>query len=125
MRDKFKDKPAPVDLAKLDEWNNFYLFDHNVTAQLHGFESADDYYSKSSSRQYLCDINTPTLILHSKDDPFMSHHAIPAASELSGSVTLELSSHGGHVGFIYGNNPVNANYWIEKRMSQFLTAYLG
>jgi len=119
MRDKFKHKPAPIDLDKLSEWTNFYLFDHNVTAPLHGFASADDYYTKSSSKQFLKNITTPTLILHSKDDPFMSQKAIPTKEELSSSVTLELTEHGGHVGFVYGKSPFRAKYWIEKRLVEY------
>ncbi|MCZ6802765.1 MAG: hydrolase [Proteobacteria bacterium] len=119
MRDKFKDKPAPIDIDKLGEWTNFYLFDHNVTAPLHGFSSADDYYTKSSSKQFLKDITTPTLILHSKDDPFMTQSSIPTEEELSSNVTLELTEHGGHVGFVSGESPFSTRYWIEKRLVEF------
>ena len=124
MRDKFKDKPAPIDLDKLNEWTDFYSFDHNVTAALHGFASADDYYTKSSCKQFLKDITKPTLILHSKDDPFMSQKAIPIEDELSSSVTLELTRHGGHVGFIYGNMPFKEKYWYEKKMVSFFKCKL-
>jgi len=119
MRRKFKDKDAPFDMSKLNEWDSFYSFDHNITAPIHGFKSADDYYMRSSSKQFIKNISTPTLILHSKDDPFMSKEAIPSIEELSSSVTLELTKHGGHVGFIYGNMPFNAQYWTEKRMTDF------
>lgn len=119
MCDKFKDKPAPIDIDKLNIWTDFYSFDHNVTAPLHGFASADDYYSKSSSKQFLKNITTPTLILHSKDDPFMSQKAIPTEEELSSSITLELAKHGGHVGFVYGNMPFKEKYWYEKRLVAF------
>lgn len=124
LRDKFKNKPAPVDIDKLNEWPNFYSFDHNVTALIHGFESAGDYYSKSSSKQFLKFITTPTLILHSKDDPFMSKKAIPKEEELSDSTMLELTEYGGHVGFIYGQSPFDAKYWIEKRMLTFFKIIL-
>lgn len=119
LRDKYKNKTAPIDLDKLHEWTDFYSFDHNVTAPIHGFESADDYYTKSSSKQYLKKITTPTLILHSKDDPFMSEKVIPTEAELSDSVTLELTEHGGHVGFVYGNNPFDAKYWVENKLGEF------
>ena len=119
LRHKFKHKQAPVDIDRLNEWTDFYSFDHNVTAPIHGFDSADDYYTKSSSKQFLIQITTPTLILHSKDDPFMSQKSIPTEKELSDSVSLELTEHGGHVGFIYGDNPFDARYWIEKRLREF------
>ena len=119
MLSKFQNQSAPIDLDKLKEWNNFYQFDHNVTAAIHGFQSADDYYTRSSSKQFLKNIKIPTLILHSKDDPFMTQNAIPTEEELSPSITLELTEHGGHVGFIYGNTPFNVKYWIEKRLVEF------
>ncbi len=118
--DKFNNKLSPINLNKLKEWKNFYSFDHNVTAVLHGFKSADDYYNQSSSKQFLKNIKTPTLILHSKDDPFMTEKAIPSETELSSSITLELTERGGHVGFIYGDTPFNVKYWVEKRLADFL-----
>lgn len=94
-------------------------YDDLVTAPLHGFSDADDYYRKSSSRQYLSAIQIPTLILHAKDDPFMTNEAIPTADELSDKVTLELADHGGHVGFISGHLPFRPRYWLEQRIGQF------
>lgn len=125
MRDKFKGRSAPVDLKKLDEWNDFFLFDHNVTAPIHGFESVDDYYTKSSCKQFIKYISTPTLIIHSKDDPFMNETALPTEDEIPESVTLELSEKGGHVGFVYGNMPFNTKYWSEKRIADFFKTKLN
>ncbi len=119
-RDKFKLRIAPFKLDNLSEWNNFYLFDHNVTARLHGFKSADEYYTKSSSRQFIKMITTPTLIIHSRDDPFLTTAAIPAQNELSEQVTLELSKNGGHVGFISGVIPGKCHFWLEERIPAFL-----
>ena len=100
------------------------MFDHHVTAPLHGFKSGADYYEKSSSRQYLKQITTPTLLIHSSDDPFMTAEVIPDENDLSASVTLELSNKGGHVGFISGNSPWHAEYWLEQRIPEFLDTYL-
>jgi len=121
---KFQDRQAPVDITNINKWNTFKSFDHHITAPIHGFKSGEDYYEKSSSRQYLNGITTPTLLIHSKDDPFMTAEAIPKQDDLSESVTLELSSHGGHVGFVSGNTPWNAKYWLEKRIPEFLGTYL-
>jgi len=121
---KFKDRQAPSDISDIKKLNTFQLFDHHITAPIHGFKSGDDYYEQSSSRQYLNGITTPTLLIHSKDDPFMTAEAIPRQDELSESVTLELSSHGGHVGFVSGNTPWNAKYWLEQRIPEFLGTYL-
>ncbi len=125
MRDKFKNKPAPIDLNKLNEWTTFYSFDHNVTAPIHGFKSVDDYYTKSSCKQFIKHITIPTLILHSKDDPLMNQTALPNEDDLSESVTLELTEQGGHVGFVYGCTPFNAKYWSEKRLVEFFKQKFG
>lgn len=92
-----------------------YDFDEKITAPLNGFAHAKAYYQASSSRQYLAQIKTNCLIIHAKDDPFMTPEVIPNAEELSASTTLELSNHGGHVGFIDKNG-----YWLEKRIPEFL-----
>lgn len=125
VRDKFKDRPAPIDLSKLDEWTDFFLFDDNVTAPLNGFKNVDDYYTKSSCKQFIKHITTPTLILQSKDDPFMNEAALPNEDELSPSVTLELTKQGGHVGFIYGSSPFNVKYWTEKKLVEFFNSQLN
>jgi len=111
---------VPFDLHDVTCWNDFSSFDTHVTAPLHGFRDSDDYYSQSSSRQFLNRIETPTLILHSLDDPFLPAEAIPGEDELSNQVTLELSKKGGHVGFISGNIPWRPRYWVEERVPEFL-----
>ncbi len=117
-RQKFKSQPSPlkVDVTTL---NTFFTFDDQVTAPLNGFEGADDYYKKSSSRQFLKTIQKPTLILHAKDDPFMWQRTIPTEAELSESVQLELSNHGGHVGFVNGSL-FKPNYWLDQRIVSWL-----
>jgi len=98
--------------------HNFRLFDDAFTAPIHGFDSAEDYYQKCSSKQFLRGIDKPTLIIQSRDDPFMSAGVLPAENELSNAVTLELSKRGGHVGFIGGR--LWPEFWLEKRFHNFL-----
>ncbi|MEO7557496.1 MAG: alpha/beta fold hydrolase, partial [Gammaproteobacteria bacterium] len=88
------------------------------------FTDATDYYTRSSSRQYLKAIRVPTLILHAADDPFMTPQAIPANEELSDSTRMELSRHGGHLGFVGGRYPWRPDYWLDKRVPEFLRAVL-
>lgn len=115
----------PIRLDRLAQLRSFYAFDHYVTAPLHGFTGADDYYTRSSSRQYLRGISLPTLILQAADDPFMTPDVIPSPDELSPTTTLEVSAHGGHVGFIAGRWPWAAEYWLEQRIPAFLQSRLG
>ncbi|MFT7518072.1 MAG: putative alpha/beta-fold hydrolase [Kiritimatiellia bacterium] len=109
----------PVDSGVLDGCRSFWEFDEHVTAPLHGFSSASDYYQRSSSRQFLAGIEVPTLIVHSRDDPFFVPDVIPGADELSSSVRLEVSRHGGHVGFRGPGLPGRGRYWLEERLPRW------
>lgn len=121
FREKYSRIPCPldVDVGRLD---TFHRFDDQVTAPLHGFSGVDDYYARCSSRQYIPRICVPTLILHAADDPFMYPGTVPTQDELPDSVSLELTSHGGHVGFVSGPWPWKADYWAERRISEWMAA---
>ncbi len=97
---KAENHKLPCDKNKIHQLNSFWSFDEQLTAPIHGFSSAADYYRKSSCRSYLNKISLPTLIVQSKDDPFLPVSAIPAAPELSNHVRLMLTNKGGHVGFL-------------------------
>lgn len=116
--------PLPFDGQTLVGFHTFRQFDEHVTAPLHGFRGAEDYYTRSSCRQFLRGIAVPTLIVHARDDPFTTEEAIPAAHELAPSVTLELYAHGGHVGFVAGVLPWRARYWLEERIPGYLKGFL-
>jgi predicted alpha/beta-fold hydrolase len=109
-----------LSLDQIDRLKTFREFDEYVTAPIHGFKGADDYYEQCSSRQYLKNIKNRTLIIQAKDDPFISEDAIPTSKELSEKVTLELSDKGGHVGFISGGSIFSPQYWLEKRILNFI-----
>lgn len=111
----------PVPVERLSAMTSFRAFDDQVTAPLHGFDGVDDYYQRSSSRQFLAHIRTPTIILQAQDDPFMTADAIPESSELGPGVRLELSRHGGHVGFVGGSWPWKVHYWLDRRVCEILT----
>ncbi|MEK7839993.1 MAG: hydrolase [Pseudomonadota bacterium] len=111
--------PMPIDPA-LERIRSFWDFDTAVTAPLHGFRDADHYYSTVSSRQYLRHIRKPVLLLHARDDSFMFPRTAPEPTELSPTIQLELSEHGGHVGFIGGLWPWKPHYWLETRIPEYL-----
>lgn len=121
---KFRHMLAPIALDGLENLRTFTEYDNAVTAPLHGFAGAADYYRQSSCRRYLKHIRIPTLILHAADDPFMTPAAIPQQDQLSPSVILELSARGGHVGFISGNSPWKSRYWLEHRIPDFILPFL-
>lgn len=114
------EKSVP-DLAAL---NDFPAFDEAVTAPMNGFRDAEDYYARASSRGFLGDVRTPTLILHARDDPFMSPGVVPAPEELSDSIRFELSERGGHVGFVAAGRFGQPVYWLERRIPTYLRSRL-
>ena len=124
IEEKRRHLSLPLTLSDLSTLSTFHDFDEHVTARLHGFDGADHYYRVSSSRQYLKDITVSTLLLHAQDDPFMFASTVPQRDELSDSTTLELSAHGGHVGFVSGRWPWSARYWLEERIPRYLEKFL-
>ena len=117
---KFSDRDYPLDIGEVPKLNDFFSFDDKITAPLHGFAGVEDYYTRSSSRQYLRSINVPVLLIHARDDPFMTEDVIPAEDELSEYVQLELAQNGGHIGFVSGKAPGYPVYWLEQRIIEFL-----
>lgn len=116
--------PADVDLTSAMNAADFFAFDDAWTAPLNGFEDALDYYRRCECGPLLQAIEKPCLIVHSQDDPFMRPQIIPTAQELAPQVELELSRHGGHVGFV-ARTPAGAlDYWLERRISSWLSARL-
>jgi len=111
------------DAAEIQYIRSLYDFDNKVTAPLHGYKDADDYYSRASCYSHLEKIKIPTLLLHALDDPFMNSSAIPDFADENSSVKLELSPHGGHVGFF---QPAlnNNNYWLDTRIPAFLRSMI-
>ena len=116
---KFSARALPLKI-EVDTLDSFWTFDDQVTAPLHGFRDVHDYYEQSSSRGYLRSIRRPTLILHARDDPFMFADTVPGIDEISDSVILEVSRHGGHVGFVSGR--LLPRYWLEGRIIRHLEA---
>jgi predicted alpha/beta-fold hydrolase len=108
---------------QIKQFKSFRDFDEHITAPLHGFVDADDYYKKSSSRNFLKGIATPTLVVHAKDDPFMHQSIVPDADVLSSSVCIEVSEKGGHVGFMHGT-PWRPEIWMQQRANTFFQPFI-
>ncbi|WP_278404654.1 hydrolase [Pseudoalteromonas ruthenica] len=105
--------------------NDLWDFDNQVTAPLHGFTDAEDYYLKSSAKPYLKRIATPTLIIHAEDDPMLAPEAVPRPEDVSHAVDLRVSKRGGHVGFISNKGLFGVEFWLEKAVPEFFAKQLG
>lgn len=124
---KLSAHPGLFDRFALDRAGSIYDFDDAVTAPVHGFASAHDYYSRSSSLGFLAGIQRPTLLLNAVDDPFLPSSVLDevrAVAARNPFLTLELPEHGGHVGFVGGTVPWRPDYYAERRVCAFLAAAL-
>ena len=114
-----------LDPAAVAAIRSFAAFDDRVTAPLHGFADARDYWTRASCRPWLGAIQRPTLLINACDDPFLPAAHLPRA-EIAGAPRLhaEFPRRGGHVGFVQGAWPGRARYWIDTRILTFLESML-
>lgn len=112
--------PGLYDRNLLSRARTLRQFDDLVTAPLHGFRDADDYWSRASSAPELIRIRVPTLIVHGDNDPFLPGRYLPPASQISPHVLLEITQGGGHAGFVTGPFPGRMN-WLPRRLVAFLS----
>ena len=107
--------PLRVDLARI---RSLRAWDEHITAPLNGFAGADDYYARCSCHGVLAGITTPTLIVHSIDDPFLYPENVPRPDQVGPGVRLAVQAHGGHVGFVRGGLPGHLD-WLPRRLLHF------
>lgn len=114
--------PAPADVQRALAARDFFEFDDAFTAPLNGYADAADYYARAACGAFLPRIRVPALLLHARDDPFMTPRVVPGAESMSAALTLELSERGGHVGFVSADARGGAVYWAEQRLFDWLEA---
>ncbi len=119
-RQKFKRIAPPFPLPPLGRLRTLHEFDEHITAPLHGFAGADDYYERTSCFNALRRIAVPTLIINAMDDPLIPRATLPAERDLSPCITLELSAHGGHVGFLKRNGFGLPRFSLADHLFDFL-----
>lgn len=115
------------DPSALDGVKTLWDFDDVITAPVHGFDSAQDYYERSSSIRFLQGIRVPTLLLSAEDDPFLPREVLAEVREIAREVPaldLEFVKRGGHVGFVSGWRPWKPLNYGEWRMCEFVSGIL-
>ena len=105
-------------LGDLRSIRTIWEFDDRVTAPLHGFKHAQDYYARCSSDRFIDSIRVNTLLIQSRNDPMIPPTALPLPQLLPANVQMQLLDHGGHVGFISGHR----DNWLEQRIVRFVLA---
>ena len=104
----------------LDRVRTIRQFDERYTAPFFGFRDAADYYHRASALRVIEKVRVPTLIITAEDDPF-----IPVASfrepplTANPRLTVIITRHGGHCGFIARRGGGDDGYWAEGMIVEF------
>lgn len=108
----------------LRELTSIAEYDERVTAPLHGFRGAAEYYQRCSSGRFLSRVRKPLLALSALDDPMAPADGIPR-NTLIQSPWLHplLTRRGGHLGFVTRERGKMV-YWWEKAVFGFLEEQL-
>ncbi len=118
--EKIRRFPGIADADKVRKSRDFYDFDELVTAPLHGFTSAVQYWRTSASKPWLKNIAVPTLLINARNDPFMPGQYLPSPDELSPFVQCFFPEQGGHVGFPQsGGFPAQLGFLPERVFAWF------
>ncbi len=110
--------PGLFDARRMAAARTLYQFDDAVTAPVHGFAGADDYWRRASAKPWLAAIRVPALVVNPRNDPFLPASHLPTAAEAGSWVRLEQPAQGGHVGFVSGAFPGHLD-WLPQRLLHF------
>ncbi len=122
---RFPEAARRMDLRRVASARSFFEFDDAATAPLHGFDGAGDYYGRSSSLPFLSKIETSTLCLSARDDPFLPAATLAAArAEASPAVDFRATDRGSHLGFLIGGFPPLRS-WAEETSIDWLAKKIG
>jgi predicted alpha/beta-fold hydrolase len=111
-------RPIPGPAPRARVIRSVRRFDTLYTAPDGGYSSAEHYYQVSSSYLHLDALHVPTLILSSRNDPFVPAEMFDTI-RASGSPKLRLllPVSGGHVGYWQSNEP---RFWAGQAALDFL-----
>ncbi len=120
VAEKARRFPGEIDAAGLGGVRTFAEFDDRYTARIHGFRDAEDYWARSSARQYLGGIRVPSLLLNALDDPFLTPESFPfPEAKTNARFFLETPASGGHLGFLDARG-----FWIGRRIPEFFSFFV-
>lgn len=121
LREKLNQKKALFSDLPSFNGSTLFEFDDIVTAPVHGFKDAEDYYRQCSSAFFLDQISMPGLLIHSREDPLCPFEYIPVDDIRNNpSLTTCFTERGGHVG--YWSLPPG---WMERTISSYFNRILN
>lgn len=113
--------PEKISLKEIEQIKTLKDFDDVYTAPAHGYKDAMDYYEQCSCKQFLSNINVPSLIVSARNDSFLGKACYPITiAEKCNKLHLEITKYGGHVGF-WGESGYS---YVEQRAVSFFTSLI-
>ena len=104
---------------KVESARTIVGYDDAIVAPRYGFASAADYYERCSATRVLGGIRVQSLVIHSRDDPWIpaaAHEA--AAARGNPHVRIVLTDRGGHVGLHGAGRRMP---WHDARIADFFS----
>jgi uncharacterized protein len=122
MLRKAKLFPRKFDLSPMARLRTLREFDDKITAKYCGFLDAADYYARSSALRVAAEIQVPTLIVTSQDDPFVPFASFSDPALVKNShIRVIAPEHGGHCAFL-SRHAGDERFWAEARIMEFFAA---
>jgi hypothetical protein len=111
------------DLSPLSRIRTVREFDNVYTAPYFGFGTEKNYYYQAAAMRVIAGIEVPTLVISAQDDPFVPPDVFQTV-EVTGNphITLMLTEHGGHCGFLAESDLTAGAYWAEDAIIRFADA---
>ena len=126
MRRKALAFPGKWSLDALARIRSIRAFDEAYTAPHHGFHDAADYYHRASAMRVIDKISIPTLIITAADDPFVPTAPFKDPAVVRNpNITVKVTEHGGHCGFVEESTATYDGYWAEREIIEFVTKHTG
>lgn len=120
MRRKAQTHPGRFPIERLRDVRTVRQFDEYFTAPHFGFAGADDYYHRASALRVIDRVRVPTLVITAADDPFVPVEPFrDPALRSNPNITLMITKHGGHCGFVTRGADGRDCYWAEERIMEF------
>jgi predicted alpha/beta-fold hydrolase len=119
---KVKLFPREFDLSSMARVRTLREFDDKITAKYCGFQDATDYYTRSSALRVAAEIQVPTLIVTSQDDPFVPFASFSdPALKHNPCIHIASTERGGHCAFI-SRKAGEERFWAEARVMEFFAS---
>ena len=103
----------PSGLREFDDW---------YTAPISGYLIAKNYYEQCSALQFMRDVQVPTPVITSRDDPLVPIEMV-VETVRHGAVhaRLVIANRGGHVGYIARRGLDPDEFWLDWRVVDLVT----